>query len=203
MMTTVGVLNYGLNNLTSVLNAFSFLGVKTVIIEKKDDFKNCSHIVLPGVGNFTSAMRNLTQNGLDLAVIEEVKQGKPILGICLGMHLLLEKGEEGGAMRGLGLIKGTVKKMPQTTSDLKLPHMGWNEVQIAKQTKLQISKNNKVFYFAHSYFCDLDDQTIVTAYCQYGIEIPVILEKDNIFGVQFHPEKSHQEGIALLKRFIC
>ena len=200
----IGVINYGLGNIKAFLNIYDELNIKAKSIEKLKDFKDVSKIILPGVGSFDNAMNKFNNSGLsqkfkELVLIKEI----PVIGICVGMQMLANSSEE-GELPGLGLIEGEVKKfniknIPYKT---KIPHMGWNNASL--NLKSPIFKNFKEiskFYFLHSYYfeCKNDLNTISTS--NYGISFSSSVNKNNIYGVQFHPEKSHSNGINLLKNF--
>ena len=195
----IAVVDYGMGNLRSVQKGFQKVGAEAVITEDPKVIANASHIVLPGVGAFKDCMRNLEERNLVEPVIKGVKSGKPFLGICLGLQLLFEESEEFGNHHGLGLIKGKVLRFPK--SDLKVPHMGWNNIHITGNSRLlNKSDEDSYFYFVHSYYVVPDeDVTLTTTY--YGQTFTSSIEKDNIFACQFHPEKSQDAGLKLLKRF--
>ncbi len=200
----VGIINCAVSNIASVANAFSLLNADIKLIESKKDFETCSHIVLPGVGSFVAGMNSIEKMGVYETIQSEAKSGKPFLGICLGMQLLAEMGEEIETKNGLGLIPGRIVKLNLSNSQLKLPHMGWNQINVIKQNRfLPLGMQEDSLYFAHSYIYKHTKKDWVTAICEYGEEIPAILERDNITGFQFHPEKSQSAGLSLLKRFIC
>lgn len=199
----VGIINYGISNIASVVNAFEALDASVKLIEGKNDFKGSSHIVLPGVGSFAKGMSNIVQMDLYEVIQKEAKSGKPFLGICLGMQMLAEVGEEVGIQNGLGLIPGRVIKLKFQNSQLKLPHMGWNSIRSINRSRiLPLDFKDNHVYFAHSYIYKHTSKDWITAICNYGEEIPAILEKDNIIGFQFHPEKSQTAGLTLLNRFL-
>lgn len=203
--TKVGVIDYGISNIASVINAIALLNIDIQLITHKKDFKNCSHIILPGVGSFAAGMRNIIKMDLFETIRNEANAGKPLLGICLGMQLLAELGQEVETQNGLGLIPGKIVKLNLSFQNhLKLPHMGWNQIQVIQKSRyLQMGVTDNSYYFAHSYIYQPIGENWVTAICQYGEDIPAIIEKNNIVGFQFHPEKSQLAGLDLLKRFIC
>ncbi|MBE9535640.1 MAG: imidazole glycerol phosphate synthase subunit HisH [Proteobacteria bacterium] len=195
----IAVVDYGMGNLRSVQKGFQKVGMDAIITGDPKLIADASHIVLPGVGAFKDCMQNLEDRGLVEPVVKGVKAGKPFLGICLGLQLLFEESEEFGSHNGLGLIKGKVARFPK--SDLKVPHMGWNDVHISRNSRLlNRSDEGTFFYFVHSYYVvPSEDVTVSTT--DYGQTFTSSIEKDNIFACQFHPEKSQDAGLKLLKRF--
>lgn len=198
----IGVLNYGMGNLRSVANALSFLGLDFSIISTREDIRQADKLIVPGVGAFASGMKNLGDFGFIPVLTEEVlKKRKPILGICLGMQLFAERSFEDGETVGLGWVKGEVRKIEPRDPALKVPHMGWNEGVLEKNSLLfsGIAEHSD-FYFVHSYYLACGPE-IVTMTCEYGMEFPASIEVKNIFGTQFHPEKSQNAGLMLLRNF--
>lgn len=193
----IAIADYGIGNLRSVQKAFNKLGYNAIITGDKAVIGSASHVVLPGVGAFADAINLLRISGLDKIIIAEAKKGKPILGICLGMQLLFESSSESGVHEGLGLIKG---KITRFNIDLKVPQVGWNSVKVAKSSKILNNVDGEYFYFVHS-FCaaDINDETC--GITDYSVEFTSAVEKNNIFGVQFHPEKSGESGLKILKNF--
>lgn len=192
------VIDYGLGNLTSVRNALEELKIPVEISSKLEDIKRAKALILPGVGAAGAGMSNLKENNLDKLIIEQAENNKPILGICLGMQLLFSFSEEGG-VKCLNLVEGNVKKF---NINLKIPEIGWNQVEKNKDSKLLKGiSNNSFFYFVNSYYCKPEDEKNVTGITEYGEKFCSVLEKDNIFGVQFHPEKSSEVGLKLLRNF--
>lgn len=195
----LAIIDYGMGNLRSVEKAFETVGVPVQLTNDPEVIKTAPGIVLPGVGAFSAAMKNLNDLGLVEPLREAVAQGKPFLGICLGMHLLLEGSEEGEPIPGLGLIPGWVKKLPP---GLKVPHMGWNQIHIKKETPiLKGIPEEAYFYFVHSYYCDPEGTEVVATSTDYGIDFTSIIAEGNVFGIQFHPEKSSSMGLQILKNF--
>ncbi len=190
------IIDYGAGNLFSVKNALDFLGIENKITNKAEDLRAADRLILPGVGAFPDAMRMLNESGL-VGVIKQEAQKKPLLGICLGMQMLFEKSFEFAKTEGLGLIKGSVKLM--TPKNLAVPHMGWNELEINNPCKL-LEKGGEYVYFVHSYAADCPNEN-VSAYCDYGMKVPALVYSGNVYGAQFHPEKSGEAGLAMLKRF--
>lgn len=193
----IAVIDYGMGNLRSVEKALEHLGFKPIITSEKNIIDSASHLILPGVGAFRDAMKNLTELDLIETIIKNVKKGKPLLGICLGMQVLFEQSEEFGIHEGIGLLKGKVKRFDE---GLKVPHMGWNTVTLQRENPL-IKEDRQYFYFVHSYFVLPEDKSIVLGTTEYGGDFTSFIAKENIFATQFHPEKSQAQGLALLKNF--
>ena len=203
----IAVIDYGVGNLFSLLSSLKYVGLDTKLTNDIEEIKSAKGIILPGVGAFRDAIGNLEKYGLKETLINEAKKGKPFLGICLGMQMLFEKSYEYGEYEGLGLINGTVeeiKKYIPENSDLKIPHMGWNSLIINERFKddkiLKDIDNNEYVYYVHSYFAKTDMKNIVT-YSEYGTKIPGIVKNENVYGMQFHPEKSGDTGLKLLKNW--
>jgi len=197
------VIDYGTGNLKSVANALKLFGEEVKISNKKEDIINSERIVLPGVGTFFEGMKNLRELDIIDTLNEEViKKKKPFLGICLGMHLLATRGFEGGICNGLNWVPGEVKRF-ELKENLRIPHMGWNNISLKKESSLfENIPKNKDYYFVHCFHFIPDLKEYIVATCDYGIEFVSAIQKDNIFATQFHPEKSHQNGLRILKNFI-
>ena len=199
----VGIIDYGVGNLFSLQSSFSAIGQEVVVSSDPDVLRKADHILLPGVGAFEDAVKKLRESGLDQMVYEAVKAGKPMMGICLGMQMLFEKSFEYGEHQGLGLLKGQVIPMagllPET---LKIPHMGWNGLHITQpEGKLFANtKEGDYVYFVHSYFAQGCEDSLA-AQTEYGCLLTAAVEKDNVFGCQFHPEKSGEVGLNILRAF--
>lgn len=194
----VVIIDYKLGNVASVKKAFEKIGAKTIISSSKKDIAQASHIVLPGVGAFGDGMKNLIALNLVGLLTERVlKKGVPFLGICLGMQLLAEKGYEFGEHKGLGWIKGEVKKLTAP----RLPHVGWNNIKVIK-TNIFHDIPDDNFYFVHSYVLKPTDKSIVSSTCNYGEIFPSSIQEDNIFATQFHPEKSQRAGLKVIENFL-
>ena len=196
----ITIIDYGLGNLESIVNMFKKLGYESKISQNKEDLLNASKLILPGVGSFDTGMNNLNQRGYTEVLQKKVIHEKtPLLGICLGMQLLANSSEE-GKQAGLGWINGRSVKFVHTS--LKVPHMGWNSIKLAKQSTLFDGLDTiRKYYFVHSYHLFCEDKTDVLATSNYGINFTAMLEKGNIYGAQFHPEKSHKYGMEILNQF--
>lgn len=197
----IGIIDYGMGNLKSICNALESINEEYLISAYKYDLRKCSGLILPGVGSFKEGMFNLRKEGLYSVVKEVKKTGNPLLGICLGMQLLFEKGYEGEETKGIGLLKGKVIKMNE--EKFRVPNIGWNSLNINKDDDLiKGLKEESHMYYVHSYYADeYDKEDLVASSDYYGLNIPGIVRRGNIIGVQFHPEKSGEEGIKLLKNF--
>lgn len=196
----IAILNYNIGNLSSVQNALLKLGIKSEVISNANLIKSFDKVILPGVGAFGDAIEHLKESGMSEAIIEFAKGGKYIFGICLGMQLLFDKSYEFGEHNGLGLIGGEVVKFEDST--IKIPHMGWNKIKIIKENPLlQNIKNNDFLYFVHSFYVKNKDMRDVLALCEYDISFSAIVAKDNILGIQPHPEKSSLSGLKILENF--
>jgi len=189
------VIDYGIGNIFSILNSFRMIGVDVILSSERDKIEEADKIILPGVGFFREAMNNIERFGLRELLIEKSRKKVPILGICLGMQILFEESEESPGVRGLGLLKGKVKRLPPLE---RIPHIGWNTVSM----KNPFFENERYFYFAHSYYCAPEKKETILGETSYGILFPSIVREENIWGVQFHPEKSGKNGIEFLKRWL-
>ena len=195
------IIDYGAGNIKSVEKALLSLGQEVVITDDADTILNAERIILPGVGAFGNAMAQLEKTGLDEVIREAVRRKIPFLGICLGLQLLFEKSDEALGVKGLGVLKGEVKKIP-AKKGLKIPHMGWNSLNIKPQARLFDGiANNSYVYFVHSYYLKAEDANIVAASTEYSTHIHASVESGNIFACQFHPEKSSDVGLRILKNF--
>lgn len=200
----IGIIDYNAGNIGSLTALLHKIGVKYLITNDISVLQNCSHIILPGVGSFSSAMENLTKN-IDIDHLLNIVKSKqiPFLGVCLGMQLMADWGEEGGMTKGLGIIPGKVVALKNYVDNgFKLPHVGWNDVYIKNVKHDMFAFNNLDFYHVHNYFFKIDKSENLIGYVDYGIEIPVIVEKENFIGVQFHPEKSQLPGQMLIEYFL-
>ncbi len=199
----VAIVDYGVGNLFSLKSSLSAIGADVVVTAEKDVLAAADRIILPGVGAFEDAARKLRNSGLDKIIIELANSGKPLLGICLGMQLLFDKSLEYGEHKGLGLIKGTVKPIKDVIPEnYKIPHIGWNPLIFRKQTPLFANINDgDCVYFVHSFYAtDCEESVLSTA--EYGAELTAAVGSKNVFGCQFHPEKSGKVGLKILKAFI-
>ncbi|MCF7887148.1 MAG: imidazole glycerol phosphate synthase subunit HisH [Candidatus Omnitrophica bacterium] len=205
------IVDYGMGNLESVKNAASFLDKKTIITSSSKDLLMAEKIIFPGVGHFGKAIAELKKRGLIEVLKERINQGVPFLGICLGMQLLFEKSSEAEGVAGLGVIKGEVLKF--NNKNLIVPHMGWNQIRKVQSPKSKVQSQYKdidlfegiedesFFYFAHSYFCK-PEEGITSAITNYGEDFTSAICKENVWGIQFHPEKSQANGLKVLENFL-
>lgn len=200
----ITIVNYGMGNLRSVINAFEVLGGGVRVIDNPADLADAHRIVLPGVGAFGDGMANLRSRGWVPALEEEVRgKGKPFLGLCLGMQLLASQGTEHGTHDGLGWIAGKVDRLRPSVAHCRVPHIGWNEVRVAKADGLYRGLPERpVFYFVHSYAFVPEDDAVVSGWAEHGGEFAASLERGNIMATQYHPEKSQKHGLALLRNFM-
>lgn len=198
----IAIIDYDAGNIFSVQNALEYLGEKPVLTRDAKILKSADRIILPGVGAFGDCMDKITSYEL-LPVIEDVvKMGIPFLGVCLGMQLLFESSEESEGVKGLSLLKGKIQRIP-VGEYKKIPHMGWNSLSFLKKSKLFNGINDGAYvYFVHSYCLHADNPEVVAARCNYNVTFDAAVEQDNIFGCQFHPEKSSDVGLKVLKNFI-
>lgn len=197
----IAIIDYGAGNLRSVEKAFAFLGHPAVVTRDKELIRNADAVVLPGVGAFADAMKSLQDTGMDELVKEVIGAGKPFLGICLGLQLLFDYSEEGGHVKGLGILKGGIKLIPGNLS-LKVPQIGWNNLNITGENPLfQGLPAHPYVYFVHSYYLEAENRSDVIATTHYGISIDVAVNKGNVFATQFHPEKSGEIGLKMLDNF--
>ncbi|MGM9936113.1 MAG: imidazole glycerol phosphate synthase subunit HisH [Candidatus Ornithomonoglobus sp.] len=196
----VAIIDYGAGNLHSVKNALEFLGAECIITNDKETILTAEHVILPGVGAFGDAMRSLDEKGLTEVVREAADGSRSFLGICLGLQLLFEESEESPGVEGLGVFKGRVVKIPET--GLKIPHMGWNNITLEKESRI-LPKDKPFVYFVHSYYIEPAEKDVVSAYTEYGAKLDVAVERGNVFATQFHPEKSGDVGMEILRRFLA
>lgn len=197
----IAILDYDAGNIRSVEKALHFLGEDAVVTRNIDEIRKADEVILPGVGSFGDAMENLRSFGLVSAIKEAVASGKPFLGICLGLQVLFESSEESPGVAGLGILPGKIRRIPDRPG-LKVPHMGWNSLHLMNDGKLfkGIPEQSYV-YFVHSYYLEASDPSIVRATTEYGVTIHASVERDNLFACQFHPEKSSDVGLSILKNF--
>ena len=195
----IAIIDYGAGNLHSVKNALDFLGTQSVITSDADEILAADAVILPGVGAFGDCMACLREMNLIETTVKAAKSGKPFLGICLGLQLMFEESEEAPGVKGLGIFKGKIVKIPDR--GLKIPHMGWNSITLAKPS--QLLRDNSFVYFVHSYYLNTDEDDLISAYTEYGEKLAIAVERGNIFATQFHPEKSGEEGMEILKKFVA
>ena len=196
------IIDYDAGNLRSVEKALQALGEETVITRDRDEILSADRVILPGVGAFGDAMEKLHQYGLVEIIRQVVQNGTPFLGICLGLQLLFEESEESQGVPGLGILKGKIRRIPNTPG-LKIPHMGWNSLTLRPGTRLFSGLGEEPYvYFVHSYYLEAADPEIVAASADYGVVIHAAVETGNVFACQFHPEKSSDTGLQILKNFI-
>ncbi len=198
----IAIIDYDAGNIRSVEKALTALGEQPVVTRDKEKILAADKLILPGVGAFGDAMERLHQYGLVDVIREAVKKGTPFLGICLGLQLLFERSDESEGVEGLGILKGEIKKIPHSPG-LKIPHMGWNSLEIKPDTRLFAGiPNGSYVYFVHSYYLKAEDPAIVAATTEYSTHIHAAVEAGNVFACQFHPEKSSEVGLRILKNFI-
>ena len=197
----IAIIDYGAGNIQSVCKALRHIGCECFITNKREEILAADGAVLPGVGSFGDTVDNMERLGIRETVKEFIASGKPFLGICLGLQLLFPASEESPEADGLGIFAGTIRKIPKKDG-LKIPHMGWNSIEINPSSRLfkGIEKNPYV-YFVHSYFLNASERDIVAAQTEYGVMIDAAVEKDNVFATQFHPEKSGETGLKILRNF--
>lgn len=195
----IGIIDYGMGNLRSVSKAIEHLGFEVFISSEPSDIVKADKVILPGVGAFGDAMRELNKNNMPDTIKEIVGKGTPLLGICLGLQVFFDEGEESPGVKGLGLLRGKVVRFK---GSLKVPHMGWNALKIKQQEPLFKSlQENPYVYFVHSYYVAPYDTNCIAATSEYGLEFTAAVTKNNIMGTQFHPEKSQSVGLKILENF--
>ncbi len=195
----VAIIDYGAGNLHSVKNALDYLGADAEITSDRERILAADRVILPGVGSFGGAMKSLDESGLSGAVREAADGSRPFLGICLGLQLLFERSEESPGVEGLGIFKGSVERIPDC--GLKIPHMGWNNIRTAKKSAI-LPDNEPFVYFVHSYYIKPENEADISAYTEYGARLGVAAERGKVFATQFHPEKSGEAGLDILRRFL-
>lgn len=199
----IAIIDYGAGNIQSVYKALKFIGADCKVTSDKDEILNADGAILPGVGSFGDAMDTMTKRGIKDTIIEYTKSGKPFLGICLGLQLLFPESEETPGVKGLDIFKGTITKIPNQNRTLKIPHMGWNNISIKQKNGIFKGIEGEPYvYFVHSFYLKAQDKDIVAATTQYGVEIDAAVQKGNIIATQFHPEKSGEVGLKMLKNFV-
>ena len=198
----IGIIDYDAGNIKSVEKALQYLGQETVVSRDPQVLLKADKVILPGVGSFGDAMENLNKYGLVPLIHEIVEKGTPFLGICLGLQLLFESSDETQGVEGLGILKGKILRIPPSPG-LKIPHMGWNSLEIKPGTRLFAGiPNGSYVYFVHSYYLKAENPEIVAATTEYSTHIHAAVEQGNVFACQFHPEKSSEVGLQILKNFI-
>ena len=201
-MKKIAIVDYDAGNMGSVQKAFEYLGQRVVVTREPQEIMGAEGVVLPGVGAFGDAMEKLQHYRLTDVIGQAVESGKPFLGICLGLQLLFESSEESAGVKGLSLLKGKILRIPEEQG-LKIPHIGWNSLELSPGTKLFQGLPEKPFvYFVHSYYLRAENAADVAAVTEYGTKIHAAVERGNLFACQFHPEKSGETGLAILKNFI-
>jgi glutamine amidotransferase len=197
----IGIIDYGAGNLRSVINTLKYLGAESVVSGNPDDLNGCDKLILPGVGAFPAAMEELRKHGLDSFITDAAAHGKTLLGICLGAQLLFEYGTEVRKERGLGLIPGQVRLIE---TPFRLPHIGWNELRVLHDSPLLdgVPKEGTYVYFVHSYLCECANAENLIAYADYGDSVAAVVQSGNVFGCQFHPEKSSTIGLRIIENYV-
>ena len=196
---TIAIIDYGIGNLRSVEKAFTSQGINAVISSEEEVLRAADRLVLPGVGAFAACMNNLRERGLEGFVIEAARSGKPIIGLCVGLQMMFDEGHEFGIHKGLGLLPGNIVRFAE---GVRVPHVGWNQVEIKQDHPIFNNlPDQSFFYFVHSYHVVTDDPSCVLGETEYATRYPSICGRNNIVGVQFHPEKSQAAGLKLLKNF--
>lgn len=196
------IIDYGVGNLFSLISSLKSIDVDAIVTDNADEIRKADRLILPGVGAFGDAAAKLKNSGLDRVIIDEVNSGKPLLGICLGMQLLFEKSYEYGEYEGLGLIKGSILPFRNVLeNNLKIPHIGWNKLILSENSSpiFKYIKNGDYVYFVHSYYAEISENTVAST--EYGIHFTASVQNTNIFGCQFHPEKSGSVGLNILRGF--
>ena len=196
----VALIDYDAGNILSVQKAIEHLGEKAVLTRDPKILRSADKVILPGVGAFGDAMEKIRGYNLEEVIKETADSGKPFLGVCLGLQIMFDESEEAPGVKGLSVLPGKIKKIP-TGEFKKIPHMGWNSLELKNSSPLMENADGKYVYFVHSYFCDPEDKSIITAVTDYGTEVTAAVGKGSVQAFQFHPEKSSKVGIALLKAF--
>lgn len=198
----ITIIDYGSGNLKSIKNGFTKIGVETRVTNDLNDLRKAEALVLPGVGAFGHTMNNLRKYGN--TIHEHVDSGKPFLGICMGLQVLFSRSQESEGVEGLNIFEGEVKKFPDSliNEGFKIPHMGWNNLQIKRSCPILEDIEDDYMYFVHSYYVSPSDENIIAATVDYGVEVPAVICKDQVFATQFHPEKSGPTGLKILENFV-
>jgi glutamine amidotransferase len=196
---SVAIIDYGVGNLRSVEKAFAAMDREAIISSDESELRKAERLVLPGVGAFGACMKALKERGFDRLVKERVSEGTPLLGVCVGMQLLFDESEEFGSTRGLGLLRGSVRRF---SGELVVPHIGWNRIhQTRSHALFQDVQEGSFCYFVHSFYCEPLDQQVVVGETEYGVRYASVVAEGNVCGVQFHPEKSQDVGLRMLRNF--
>ena len=196
---SVAIIDYGVGNLRSVEKAFAATGCEAIVSGDESVLRKAERLVLPGVGAFAACMKALKERGFDGLVKERVSEGTPLLGVCVGMQMLFDESEEFGSTRGLGLLRGSVRRF---TGELVVPHIGWNRIQQTRTHELFAGVEEGSFcYFVHSFYCEPVDESVVMGETEYGVRYASVVAEANVCGVQFHPEKSQEVGLRMLRNF--
>lgn len=199
----IAIIDYDAGNIKSVQKAFDYIGEEYILTNDKDEILNADRAVLPGVGCFKDAMDNIHKYDLEDTIKNFIRSGKPFLGICLGLQLLFDESEESPGVKGLGILPGKCIKLP-SDNGLKVPEIGWNSITFPKESKLfKDIKDGSYVYFVHSFYLKAGDNSDVAAQCDYGVIFDAAVEHDNVMACQFHPEKSSDVGIQILKNFVA
>ena len=200
--TMITIIDYGSGNLKSIKNGFSKIGTDALVSSSIDEINDSDALVLPGVGAFGNAMQNL--RSYENSIKDHIEDGKPFLGVCLGLQVLFSSSEESTGVNGLDIFKGEVLHFPDSLKEkgLKIPQMGWNQLEIGNECPILTGVSSDFMYFVHSYYVNPDDKKIIAATVDYGIDVPAVVCKDNVFATQFHPEKSGETGLQILKNFV-
>jgi imidazole glycerol-phosphate synthase subunit HisH len=198
----IAIIDYGSGNLKSIRNGFQHIGADVLITQDKKELEKADAMILPGVGAFGTAMQNLTK--YKETIYQHINEDKPFLGVCLGLQVLFSESEENPGIKGLDIFPGKVVRFPETLKNvgLKVPHMGWNNLNIRKKSPLLDGIGSDYMYFVHSYYVQPDNDEIVVATVDYGMDVTAMVEQDNVFATQFHPEKSGDFGLKILKNFL-
>lgn len=198
----IAIIDYGMGNIHSVKKALEVFGARTVVTNKKEEIEECQKLVLPGVGAFGDAMGELERQGLIGVIKDQIGAGKPFIGICLGLQLLFQTSQESAGVSGLGVIEGAVNRLP--ADGHKVPHMGWNRIKSSSGAcpLLRGISVDPYVYFCHSFYVCPADPKVIAATAEYGKEITSVIWKDNVYGVQFHPEKSQETGLKIIDNFV-
>ncbi|MGN1130489.1 MAG: imidazole glycerol phosphate synthase subunit HisH [Ruminococcus sp.] len=197
----IAIIDYDAGNIQSVYKALKYVGCDCIVTKDKNEIMDAQGAILPGVGSFGNSMENMNKNGLTETVREFIKTKKPFLGICLGLQLLFPESEESPNVKGIDIFKGTVTKIPDGDG-LKIPHMGWNSIKLLKKDGIfKGIRDNSYVYFVHSYYLNAENKNIVAAQTQYGVTIDAAISYENVTATQFHPEKSGEVGLQMLRNF--